>query len=135
MLLRRSNARITLKLDCSGLVSEESLIEKPRARRYPFAATVEVVEMETGAELHGQTTDISSFGCRVNVSRWVAGTKVRLRIFHRGAVLSALGVIANVQIKGAMGVSFLQIDDKQQVVLEKWLSELRDTHERAPARR
>jgi PilZ domain len=111
------------------------LIEKPRARRYAFAATVELVEMETSAELHAQTTDISSFGCRVNASRWVAGTKVRIRIFHRGAVLSALGVIANVQTKGAMGVSFTNIDDKQQLTLEKWLTELRDTHERAPARK
>ena len=111
------------------------MIEKPRARRYPFAATVELVDMETGAELHAQTSDISSFGCRVNVSRWAPGTKVRVRIFHRGAVLSASGVIANMQIKGAMGVSFTQIDEKQQVVLENWLTEVRDTHEKASLRR
>jgi PilZ domain len=111
------------------------LIERPRARRYPLAASIEMVEMESGTELRAQTTDISTFGCRVNVAApWVTGSKVRLRIFHRGAVLSAIGAIANIRTKGGMGVVFTHIEEKQQLVLEKWLSELRDTHERVSAR-
>ena len=115
---------------------EGALIARPRARRYPFAASIELVEMESGAELRGQTTDISLFGCLVNVSApWVTGSRVRLRIVRRGAVLSALGVVANVRTKGGMGVVFTKIEEKQQLVLEKWLTELRDTHERISAKR
>jgi PilZ domain len=112
------------------------LIERPRARRYPFAASIELVEMESGAEVRGQTTDISAFGCRANVSPpWETGAKIRLRIFHRGAVLSALGAVANFRLKGGMGVVFTQIEEKQQSVLEKWLTDLRDLHERASVKR
>jgi PilZ domain len=112
------------------------LIERPRARRYPFAASIEMVETESGTELRAQTTDISVFGCRVNVAApWVPGSKVRLRIFHRGAVLSALGAVANIRAKGGMGVVFTHIEEKQQSVLEKWLTELRDMHERVSAKR
>lgn len=112
------------------------MIEKPRARRYPFAASIELVEMETGAEIHGQTTDISSFGCQANVvCPWVTGSKVRIRIIHRGAVLSATGMLANVRQKGGVGVVFTQMEENQQMVLDRWLAELRDTHERASVRR
>jgi PilZ domain len=117
-------------------LTEGTLVEKPRARRYPFAASIELVEMESGSEIRCQTTDISSFGCQVNVmAPWATGSKVRLRIVHRGAVLSALGMVANVRTKGGMGVVYTQIEEKQQAVLDKWLAELRDTHERVTARR
>ena len=112
------------------------MIERPRARRYPLAASIEIIEMESGTELRAQTTDISVFGCRVNVAPpWPTGSKLRLRIFHRGAVLIALGAVANVRVKGGMGVVFMQIEEKQQSVLEKWLTELRDMHERVSAKR
>lgn len=92
--------------------------------------------MESGTEVRGQTTDISMFGCRVNICpAWETGAKVRLRIFHRGAVLSALGAVANFRLKGGMGVVFTKIEEKQQSILEKWLTELRDLHERASVKR
>lgn len=112
------------------------MVEKPRARRYPLAASIEMVEMGSGMEVRGQTIDISTFGCRVNaVASWVVGTKIRLRIFYRGAVLSAAGSIANMRPNGAIGVAFSKLEDKQQLLLEKWLTDLRDTRERTSARK
>lgn len=112
------------------------MIEKPRARRYPFAASIELVEMESGAEVYGQNTDISSFGCQVNVvTPWTVGTKVRLRIVHRGAVLSAQGTVTHMRGRTSLGVAFTQMEEKEQSVLDKWLADLRDTHERAATRR
>lgn len=112
------------------------VVEKPRARRYPFAASIELVEMESGTELHGQTTDISSFGCHVNVvTPWPTGAKVHLRIVHRGAVLSVQGTVANLRGPGSIGVVFTQMEEKEQSVLDRWLTELRDTHERISAKR
>ena len=68
------------------------MIEKPRARRYPFAASIDLVEMESEREIREQTTNLSVFGCQLNAQKPLpAGTKVRLRIIHRGAIFTALG--------------------------------------------
>jgi hypothetical protein len=111
------------------------LIERPRARRYPFAASIELVEMESETEMREQTTNLSVFGCQVSAQKpFAAGTRVRLRIIHRGAVFTALGHIVNVR-KGSMGVVFTKIEQKDQAVLEKWLGEVRDQHERTSSTR
>ena len=109
---------------------ENPLIERPRARRYPFVASVELVDMESESELREQTTDLSVFGCQVTAQKaWRAGTKVRLRILHRGAIFAAQGQVVSVR-RNSMGVSFGKIEQKDQIVLEKWLAEIRDNHER-----
>jgi PilZ domain len=106
------------------------LIERPRARRYPFAASIDLVDMESEREIREQTTDLSVFGCQVNTQKpWAVATKVRLRIIHRGAIFAAQGQVANVR-SNSIGVVFTKIEQKEQVILEKWLAEARDTHER-----
>ena len=111
------------------------MIERPRARRYPFAASIDLVDMESESEIREQTTDLSLFGCQVSAQKpLLAGTKVRLRIIHRGAIFAALGQVANVRRNG-MGVVFTKMEQKDQVVLENWLAEARDTHERTPGAR
>jgi hypothetical protein len=111
------------------------LIERPRARRYPFAASIDLVEMESETETREQTTNLSVFGCQVSATKpFAAGTRVRLRIIHRGAVFAALGHIVNVR-KSSMGVVFTKIEQKDQAVLEKWLADVRDQHERNPTTR
>ena len=106
------------------------MIERPRARRYPFAASVDLVDMASEAEVREQTTDLSVFGCQVTAQKpWAAGTKVRLRIIHRGAIFVAQGQIMNVRRNG-MGVVFTRMEQKDQLILERWLGEVRDTQER-----
>src|SRR5712671_5331476 len=68
------------------------LIERPRARRYPFAASIELVEMESENETREQTSNLSVFGCQVSAQKpFVAGTRVRLRIIHRASRRSFRG--------------------------------------------
>jgi hypothetical protein len=106
------------------------LIERPRARRYPFAASIDLVDLESETETREQTTDISVFGCQVTAQKPLpAGAKVRLRILHRGAIFAAQGQIANVR-RNSMGVVFTKIEENEQTVLEEWLAEARDKHER-----
>lgn len=131
--------QLNLIIETSGLRGTEfgrrSLIERPRARRYPFAASIDLVDMESEREIREQTTDLSEFGCQVHLQKpFPAGTKVRLRILHRGAIFAALGHIANVG-KSSMGVMFTQIEQKDQAVLEKWLAEVRHQHERSSSTR
>ena len=55
--------------------------ERPRARRYPFAASIELIDLESEAAVREQTTDLSLFGCHVSTVRpWTSGTRVRMRI-------------------------------------------------------
>jgi uncharacterized Fe-S cluster-containing radical SAM superfamily enzyme len=111
------------------------LIERPRARRYPFAASIDLVEMQSESEIREQTTDLSEFGCHVHVQKpFAAGARVRLRIIHRGAIFAALGSVVNVQ-KNGMGVVFTKIEEKDQALLEKWLAEAREAHERTSGTR
>lgn len=111
------------------------LIERPRARRYPFVASIELVDMESENETREQINNLSVFGCQITTHKpWTSGTKVRLRIIHRGAVFAAQGQVVNVHRDG-MGVLFTKIEEKDQEVLEKWLADVRDTHERVTSSR
>ena len=113
----------------------DTLIERPRARRYPFVASIELVDMESENETREQINNLSVFGCQITTHKpWTSGTKVRLRIIHRGAVFAAQGQVVNVRRDG-MGVLFTKIEEKDQEVLEKWLADVRDTHERVTSSR
>ena len=106
------------------------MIERPRARRYPFAASIDLVDMESETETREQTKNLSVFGCQVTAQKpWPANTKIRLRIVHRGAIFVALGQVVNVR-RNSMGVVFTKIEQKDHAVLEKWLAQARDSHER-----
>src|SRR5260370_39381042 len=79
--------------------------------------------MASETEIREQTTDLSVFGCQVTAQKvWAVGTKIRLRIIHRGAIFTAQGQIMNVRRNG-MGVVFTRIEQKDQLGLEKWLGE------------
>jgi hypothetical protein len=108
----------------------KTLIERPRARRYPFHASIDLVDMSSEIEIREQTTDLSVFGCQVTAQKVLpTDTKVHLRIIHRGAIFAAQGQITNVH-GNSMGVVFTRIEQKDQAVLENWLAEARDTYER-----
>ena len=79
--------------------------ERPRAARYPFVANLTLTDLESGYKTTEKTWDLSLFGCHV-VPGGVSpkGTRVRLQITHNGEVF---------------------VEDHYQLVLEKWLTELR----------
>src|SRR5947209_5788591 len=94
-----------------------------------------MVDMESEVETREQVTNLSIFGCQVATRKpFLTGTKIRLRIIHRGAVFAALGHVANIRAN-SIGIVFTGIEQKEQVVLEKWLAEARDTHERTSTAR
>ncbi len=111
------------------------MIERPRARRYPFAASIDLVDMASEIEIRLQTTDLSVFGCQVaTLKPLAAGTKIRLRIIHHGAIFAAQGQVVNVR-RNSMGVVFGKMEQKDQAILERWLAEARDTQERTTSAR
>jgi len=98
-----------------------------RARRYRFAARVELTDLEYETHLEERTTDISLFGCGVATKNsFSIGAKLRLRITHKGSHFTAIGRIVYVRPYREMGIAFTQIEENDQITLEKWISELRD---------
>jgi len=95
--------------------------------RRPFAAKAEVVDVESERQVLAVTGDLSVFGCFVETpAPFPNGTKVRIRIIHRGATFVALGYVSNVRSTG-MGIRFGAIEAAHQQTLENWLGQLRTT--------
>lgn len=101
--------------------------ERPRARRYAFVASVEMTDVESETQLFEQTCDLSLFGCGVTTqSPLLAGARILIRIQHSGANFAAMGRVAHAGHGTRMGVVFTKIEPHQQVLLEKWVAELRE---------
>ena len=102
-------------------------IERPRARRYPLVASIELVNVQSEIRLQERVTDLSLFGCGVTANkRLPVGTKLRIRITHKGSTFSALSKVAYATSNGDVGIVFTNTESKDQLILEKWIGELRD---------
>jgi hypothetical protein len=101
-------------------------VERPRARRYPFVASVELVDLHSDLRLQERVTDLSLYGCGVTASKSLpAGTKLSVRITSKGSTFSALGKVAYATADGDMGIVFARVERNDQTILEKWINELR----------
>ncbi len=78
--------------------TEHPLSRTPRARRYLFVATVQLTDTVSEAKVQERTIDLSLFGCR--------------RVSYTTS-------------DGGMGIAFTQIEPTNQVILEKWVEDLR----------
>lgn len=100
--------------------------KRPRAARYSMVASITLTDLETGHQSCEKTLDLSMFGCHVVPGKISPiGTRVRLQIAHHGELFEALGRVANVRPTTGIGVAFIQVEGRYQLVLERWLSELR----------
>jgi hypothetical protein len=111
-------------------VSEEDHlihVKQPRAKRYTFIASIELMQVDSDLQLKEKTTDISLFGCHVATARpWPSGTKIRIRISHNGSSFAAVGTVAHVQAGAGMGIVFTRIGPNEQTILDGWIAGLRD---------
>ena len=100
-----------------------------RARRYSFHASVELTDLQSETQTKEQTRDLSLFGCHVATLKPLPpGTKVRIKISHRSESLEVLGRVAFVRPNAGMGIFFTRIEPHDQLVLDKWIAELRDQY-------
>jgi hypothetical protein len=100
-------------------------VERPRARRYSFIASIELTDLQS--ETQTKDSDLSLFGCHVDTLKPLAlGTKVRIEISHRGEHFEALGKVANARPNAGMGIVFTRVELNCQSVLDKWVAEPRD---------
>ena len=97
-----------------------------RASRYPFAASIELTDLQSEKLLTARTTNLSLFGCYVSTtSPFAEGTRVSLRISHGGASLATFGKVVFSKPNSGMGIAFTKVEPSGQAILEKWIASLR----------
>ena len=67
------------------------------------------------------------YGCGVAASKSLpSGTKLRIKITTKGRTFSAVGKIAYATAEGDIGIVFARVEPSDQMLLEKWIGEVRD---------
>src|ERR1700686_774967 len=106
----------------------QMLLERHRARRFPCHATSELTDLQSEAQTKEQTSDLSLFGCHVDTLKpLLAGTKLRIKISYRSENFVALGKVVYALQNAGMGILFTKIEPNDQLVLDKWIAERRDS--------
>jgi PilZ domain len=94
--------------------------------RYPFAADVELIDLETGRMVSGVTSDISFGGCFVCTSKPLSvNARARMKLTRKGEVLEALVVVRIVKPRVGMGLEFFDLETSNSERLVAWMDALR----------
>src|SRR5229473_8654504 len=84
-----------------------------RTRRYSFVVGIELTDVQSEAQIRERTSDLSLFGCHVDTQKlFPTGTRIRIRIAHRGANFAALGTVVYGGPKVGMGVAFTKMSKR-----------------------
>lgn len=96
------------------------------AIRFPFAADVELIDLESGAQASGVTSDVSLGGCFVCTSKPLA-LKARARVVlkRKDQSVRALAVVRLVKPRVGMGLEFIDIEIASRDVLDGWIDQLK----------
>jgi PilZ domain-containing protein len=96
------------------------------AIRFPFAADVELIDMESGKQVDGVTSDISLGGCFVCTSKPLPmNARARMKLVRKGQVLEALIVVRIVKPHIGMGIEFFDLEPPFNEMLIAWIDALR----------
>ena len=83
-----------------------------------------MIDLESEKPIATSARNLSLFGCFVATANpFPTGTKVRLRITHRGATFAALGWVAHTLASEGMGIAFGGIEARDRAILDTWLGE------------
>jgi hypothetical protein len=93
--------------------------------RYPFAADAELIDMETGKQVTGVTSDLSLGGCFVCTSKSMpANTRARLTLTRKGQVLETLVIVRIVKPRIGLGIEFFDLEPPNDQILSSWIESL-----------
>ena len=96
------------------------------AIRFPFAADAELIDLETGAQVEGVTSDISLGGCFICTSKPLnLNARARMRLYRKGQILEALVVVRIVKQRVGMGIEFFDLESSSNGLLTTWIEALR----------
>jgi hypothetical protein len=93
--------------------------------RYPFAADVVLLDMESGAKAEGVTSDISMGGAFICTNRPMpSNTRIRVTMTRKDQRVEALGVVRIVKPRIGMGIEFIDVDGPYCEVLRRWVEQV-----------
>lgn len=93
--------------------------------RYPFAADAELIDMETGKQVSGVTSDLSLGGCFICTSRPLpAKARARLRLTRKGQVLETMVIVRIVKPRIGLGIEFFDLEPPNDQLLSAWIESL-----------
>jgi hypothetical protein len=111
----------TSKGDARGL----SVRDRRYCIRYPFAADVELLDLESGAKTVGVTSDISMGGVFICTSKPLhSNSRLRVTLTRRDQKVEALGVVRIVKPRIGMGIEFIDVESPHHEVLRRWVEQL-----------
>ena len=100
-------------------------IQRPRALRKPFVATIVITDIVSELQITGRTSDLSIYGCFVPATNpWNLHVRVRVTIVHAGTKVTASGSVISTRA-GGMSIGFNKLEERDQATLEQWMSDLR----------
>jgi len=98
------------------------------AIRFPFAADVDIIDMESGARTNGVTSDLSLGGCFVCTSKPLPiGTRVRITLARKTQTVEALAIVRILKPRIGMGVEFIDVERPYDEVLCRWIEQVRQS--------
>lgn len=98
--------------------------ERRAMPRFMFIATAEIIEPSTDTRMSGRVSEISRFGCYIDVLNTLPQyTKIRVRILTDAVSFDCAATIIYVQENMGMGVRFLDPPKDQQEILDGWLTQ------------
>lgn len=96
--------------------------------RYPFAADAELIELESGKQVQGVTSDISLGGCFICTSKPLPiNSRARLRLTRKGQALEALVAVRIVKPHVGLGIEFFDLESPNDEILASWINALKRT--------
>jgi c-di-GMP-binding flagellar brake protein YcgR len=101
-----------------------SVRDRRYAIRFPFAADASLIDLESGKQSEGVTSDISLGGCFVCTSKPLpVNSRVRATLMRKEQRVETLAVVRTVKPRIGMGVEFLDVDPASVAVLERWIEQ------------
>jgi hypothetical protein len=111
-----------------GDAREMSVRDRRYCIRYPFAADVELLDMESGTKSEGVTSDISMGGVFVCTSKPLpSNSRLRITLIRKEQRVEALGVVRIVKPRIGMGIEFIDLESPHHEVLRRWVEQLTRT--------
>jgi hypothetical protein len=94
--------------------------------RFPFAADAQLIDLESGRQADGVTSDLSLGGCFVCTSKPLPlNSRARMKLSRKTQVLEALVVVRIVKPKVGMGIEFFDLESPNNEILVNWIESLR----------
>ena len=111
-----------------GQSSKTGVRDRRYAIRFPFAADVQLVDMESGSRTEGVTSDISLGGCFICTSKPMAvGCRARVIMSRKGQVVEALATVRIVKPRIGMGIEFIDVEGPYHEILARWIEQVRQS--------